>query len=85
MAPSTRTSATAGDAARGASLARSCCSMAATVSAQGWESSRRTDASATAAANGLPMYVGPCISAPDSARETCSATSVVHNVAASVR
>ena len=35
-------------------------------------------------ASGLPMNVGPCISTPDSLRETPSATAVVHNTAARV-
>ena len=59
--------------------------MPATSASQSRESSSCTEARETAAASGLPMNVGPCISAPDSAALTPAATAGVHSTAAMVR
>ena len=64
IAPNTRTSATCGNKAAGASSLFNCDSIAFTFSSQLYESNNSTDAFATAQANGFPIKVGPCIKTP---------------------
>jgi hypothetical protein len=67
MAPRTRTSATPGSAAQGASPRRRPASMRGDLARQSRDSSRSMLALAMAQASGLPMKVGPCMKAPGSA------------------
>ncbi len=85
IAPSTRTSATPGSSAAGASAAASPAPTRFTPTCQSWPSSSSIEALATAAASGLPMNVGPCASTGTSPRLMPSAIPLVQRVAAIVR
>ena len=84
MAPCTLTSATCGNEAAGASSSFNCASMRRTFSCQPDDNNRRTEASATAQASGLPINVGPCMNARGSLEEIQSATFAEANTAEKV-
>ncbi len=85
IAPSTRTSLTAGSSRAGARPSFKPFSIRAISRLQSWDSSRSIDASDTADASGLPMNVGPCARTGTSPSLIPSATRDVHRVAAMVR